>query len=415
MRQRQEVQEVLRGRGPTGGRVSGSPLPVGFRYGATEAAVKKPGRLDLGLIWCEVEATAAGAFTRNRVQAAPVLLCRERIGAGKARAVLANSGNANACSGEEGLSGAKRLTGSAAKVLSVDETTIFPCSTGVIGLPLPVERMEAALPALRAALGEDPEPFARAIMTTDTFPKLSRRSMRAGDREVHLLGMAKGAGMIRPDMATMLAFVTTDARIGAPALSRLVSEAAEASFNRITVDGDTSTNDTLLVLASGCSGGEPLEADAAALAAFGRALADVCRDLARQMVRDGEGATKLVDVRVKGASDDAAALQIARTVAESPLVKTAIHGEDPNWGRIAAALGRSPGYRGGRFSIALGGVWVAKGGLGTGPETEAPAHDVMKRREYEVLVELEEGPGEATVSTCDFSADYVRINADYRS
>jgi glutamate N-acetyltransferase/amino-acid N-acetyltransferase len=227
--------------------------------------------------------------------------------------------------------------------------------------------------------------------------------------------MGKGAGMIRPDMATMLAFITTDARVSPAGLSRLLGEAVEASFNRITVDGDTSTNDTVLVLASGCAAGEPLDDDPEAFAAFGRGLTEVCRDLARQMVRDGEGATKLVDVRVRGASTDAVAFEIARTIAESPLVKTAIHGEDPNWGRIAAALGRSPGYRGGPFSIAVGGVWVATAGLGVGPEAEKAAHQVMTGREYEVLVRLEEGAGEATVSTCDFSADYVRINADYRS
>lgn len=390
-------------------------LPLGFRYGAVEAAVKKPGRLDMGLIWCDVPATVAGAFTRNLVQAAPVLLCRERVAGGRARAVLVNSGNANACSGEEGLLGARRLIAAAANLLGSSGDEVFPCSTGVIGAPLPVDRMKAALPALRDALGEDPEPFARAIMTTDTFPKLAQASVSVRGREIRILGIAKGSGMIRPDMATMLAFLTTDAPVSAPALQGLLSQAVDATFNRITVDGDTSTNDTVLVLASGCAGGELLDGDSEALSAFGRGLTDVCRDLARQMVRDGEGATKLVDVRVKGAADDAAALQIARTIAESPLVKTALHGEDPNWGRIAAALGRSGAFRGGPFSIAIGGVFVACDGKAQGGQAESLAHDVMTGGEYDIYVELEEGDGKATVSTCDFSADYVRINADYRS
>jgi glutamate N-acetyltransferase / amino-acid N-acetyltransferase len=395
--------------------VSAPELPRGFRYAAVEAGVKKPGRLDLALIWSEAPAAAAGALTRNLVQAAPVLLCRERLARGTGRAILANSGNANACSGEEGLSGARRLTNSLASLLEVEPQAVFPCSTGVIGLPLPVERMEAALPALTTALADDPEPFARAIMTTDRFPKMASRSVSVAGRPLRVLGIAKGAGMMRPDLATMLAFVLTDAPIGAAALQRLLADAVEGSFNRATVDGDTSTNDTVLALANGRAGGEPLDEDPAGLAAFGSALSEVCLELARAMVRDGEGATKLVDVRVSRARDAAAALQIARTVAESPLVKTALHGEDPNWGRVAAALGRSGAYAGGPFQLSIGGVPVVRDGLGLGAEAERQAHAVMARPEYELWIELSEGAGEATVFTCDFSADYVRINADYRS
>ncbi|MBI5017433.1 MAG: bifunctional glutamate N-acetyltransferase/amino-acid acetyltransferase ArgJ [Deltaproteobacteria bacterium] len=391
------------------------PVPRGFRFAAVEAAVKKPGRLDLGLIACDEGASVAGTLTRNLVRAAPVELCQERLAGGAARAVIANSGNANACAGAEGLAAAQRLTASLAAQLSVPEAQVFPCSTGVIGIPLPVERMERMLPALVAALGDDPEPFARSILTTDSFPKVVGRPLDVGGREVRVLGVAKGAGMIRPDMATMLAFVLTDARVGPRTLQRIVFDAVESSFNRITVDGDTSTNDTVLALASGRAGGEPLDADPAALGTLGRALGEVCRELARQMVRDGEGATKLVDVTVRGARDDGAALRVARTVAESPLVKTALHGEDPNWGRIAAALGRSGAYGGGAFQIAIGGVPVARAGLGLGAESEARAHEAMKGQEYEVIVELEEGTGAATVTTCDLTAEYVRINADYRS
>ena len=389
--------------------------PRGFRFGAVEAAVKKPGRLDLGLLWTEAPASVAGVFTKNLVQAPPVLLCRERVASGRARAVMANSGNANACSGDEGLSGARRLTASLAAALGVSEGTVFPCSTGVIGLPLPVDRMEAALPALVGSLDEDPEPFARAIMTTDSFPKLSERSLDVGGTEVRVLGIAKGAGMIRPDMATMLAFVLTDARVGSGALQTILSEAVERSFNRITVDGDTSTNDTVLLLASGGAGGGMLDGEAEPLRALGQAVTAVCRDLARMMVRDGEGASKVVDVTVRGAASEAAAVLIARTVGESPLVKTALHGEDPNWGRIAAALGRSGAYGGGPFHIAIGGVAVVRAGLGLGASAEARAHRAMEQKEYEIVVELEEGRGEATVTTCDLTAEYVRINADYRS
>ncbi len=377
--------------------------------------MKKPGRLDLGVLWCDVPATVAGVFTQNRVVAAPVLLCRERLERGSARAVLVNSGNANACTGEPGLADARRLTEAAAAVLGVAPEAVFPCSTGVIGLPLPVARMEAALPGLPGALGEDPEPLARAIMTTDQFPKVSHRGIDLGGREVRVLGIAKGAGMIRPDMATMLAFVATDAPVGPAALQGLLDRVVATTFNRITVDGDTSTNDTLLLLASGLAGGEPLDGDPTGLAALEGAVRAVCRDLARAMVRDGEGATVLVDVRVTGAASPAAALQIARTVAESPLVKTALHGRDPNWGRIAGALGRSGAYGGGPFHLAIGGVPVVRAGLGLGAEAEARAHRAMEAAEYEILVSLEEGEGEETVTTCDFTADYVRINADYRS
>ena len=389
--------------------------PKGFRFAAAEAAVKKPGRLDLGLILCEVDAAAAGVFTRNRVAAAPVEVCRDRLTRGRARAVLVNSGNANACTGDQGLADARRLSDRLARAVGAAPEAVFPCSTGVIGLPLPVERMEAAIPALVSELGADPSPFSRAIMTTDRFPKTSGRQVAVEGREISVYGVAKGAGMIRPDMATLLAFVLTDAFVSPSALQTLLSRAVDSTFNRITVDGDTSTNDTVLALASGLAGGQLLDGNRDALGRLGEALREVCQDLARMMVRDGEGATKVVDVRVSGAVSDEAALSIARTVAESPLVKTAIHGEDPNWGRIAMALGRSAGYGGGPFSIAFGGIGVVRDGLGLGAEAERRAHEVMTGTEYDIGIELREGAGEATVTTCDLTAEYVRINADYRS
>jgi len=390
-------------------------IPKGFRFGAVEAAVKKPGRLDLGVILSETEAVVAGTFTRNLVVAAPVVVCRERVRRGTARAILVNSGNANACTGERGIADVRRITGRLGELFGLEAEAVLPCSTGVIGLPLPMDRMEAALPRLPGALGDDPEPLARAILTTDQFPKLSARAVVAGGRELRVLGIAKGAGMIRPDMATMLAFLVTDAPIGAGRLHELLSAAVERSFNRITVDGDTSTNDTVLCLANGAAGGRELDGDPAALELLGGALREVCRNLARMIVRDGEGASKVVDVRVRGAGDDAAALVIARTIAASPLVKTALHGEDPNWGRIAGALGRSGAYAGGSFRISIGGVVVAEDGLGVGPEAEARAHDRMTEAEYEILVEIRDGEGEAAVTTCDLTAEYVRINADYRT
>ncbi len=390
-------------------------IPRGFRFGAVEAAVKKPGRLDLGVILSDTEAAVAGTFTRNLVVAAPVVVCRERVRRGTARAILVNSGNANACTGERGIADARRLTERFGRLLELEGEAVLPCSTGVIGLPLPMDRMEAALPRLEGALGDDPEPLARAILTTDQFPKLATRAVEAGGRELRVMGIAKGAGMIRPDMATMLAFLVTDAPVGAGRLQELLSAAVERSFNRITVDGDTSTNDTVLCLANGAAGGKELDEDPEASDLLGGALYEVCRDLARMIVRDGEGASKVVDVRVRGAADDAAALVIARTIAESPLVKTAFHGEDPNWGRIAGALGRSGAYAGGSFRISVGGVVVAEDGLGVGAAAEAEAHERMKDAEYEILVEIRDGAGEAAVTTCDLTSEYVRINADYRT
>jgi glutamate N-acetyltransferase/amino-acid N-acetyltransferase len=390
-------------------------IPRGFRFAATQAAVKKPGRLDVGLILAGGDAAAAGVFTRNRVVAAPVLLCRQRLAGGRARAVLVNSGNANACTGARGLEDAARLAERLAQLLGTEGERVFPCSTGVIGLPLPVERMAAALPALVSALGDDPEPFARSIMTTDSFPKIASRAFSFSGREIRVLGVAKGAGMIRPDVATMLAFLVTDAPVSADALQALLRDAAEHSFNRITVDGDTSTNDTVLALASGEAGGPGLDADPEGLRELGVALTQVCRELARMMVRDGEGATKVVDVRVAGAASDEGALTVARTVAESPLVKTALHGEDPNWGRIAAAVGRSGAYQGGPLRILIGGVPVVEQGQGLGAEAEARAHECMTGKEYEIRIELQEGVGEAVVTTCDLTAEYVKINADYRT
>lgn len=389
--------------------------PKGFRFGAVEAAVKKPGRLDLGLLWSDRPASAAAVFTKSTVVAAPVIVSRRRALSGRARGVLVNSGNANACTGEKGIADAERLTAGIARVMEVGEDEVLVCSTGVIGAPMPVERIEARLPALSEALKSDTEDFSRAIMTTDTVPKVATRRMECATGVVTLTGVAKGAGMIRPDMATMLCFIATDAEAGAELLNRVLRGAVEVSFNRITIDGDTSTNDTVILLANGASGAPRLEDSPELAASFAEALESLCRELARMIVKDGEGVTKVVDVTVTGAASDEAAKKIAFTIAESPLVKTALHGEDPNWGRIAAAMGRSGRFAGGAFDIVVGDVLLVSDTVWAGAEAEGKAHEVMKRAEYPITVRIREGQGTATVTTCDFSADYVSINADYRS
>ena len=389
--------------------------PLGFRFAGVEAAIKAPGRLDLGLIVCDSDASAAGVFTRNRVVAAPVLACRRRVPTRSARGVLVNAGNANACTGDPGLHDAEALCAAAATELGVSPEALLPCSTGVIGLPLPLQRMTSAIPSLCHCLDTDPGPFARSIMTTDTHPKLASRAVKSAGGGFRVLGVAKGAGMIRPDMATMLGFLLTDATVEPELLQELLKQAVEQSFNRITVDGDTSTNDTVLALASGAAGTPSCDRDPESRQALAHALTAVCRELARMIVADGEGAGKVVDVWVRGAASEQAAVTAARTIAESPLVKTAIHGEDPNWGRIAAALGRSGAYAGGPFSISVGGVQIVADGLGLGEAAEAEAHQAMRNAEFDIEVSLAEGSAAAWVTTCDFSADYVSINADYRS
>lgn len=389
--------------------------PKGFSFGAVEAAVKKAGRLDLGLMWSDRTATVAAVFTKSTVVAAPVIVSRRRAALGRARGVLVNSGNANACTGEKGIADAERLTAGIARVMGVAADEVLVCSTGVIGAPMPVERIQARLPALSEALKGDTEEFSRAIMTTDTVPKVATMTIESAAGPVTLTGVAKGAGMIRPDMATMLCFIATDADAGAEVLSSALREAVEVSFNRITIDGDTSTNDTVILLANGASGAPSLEDSPDLAAKFGAALESLCRELARMMVKDGEGVTKVVDVSVTGAASDEAAKRIAFTIAESPLVKTALHGEDPNWGRIAAAMGRSGHFAGGTFDILVGDVLLVADTVWAGAEAEAKAHEIMKRAEYPITVKIREGEGTATVVTCDFSAEYVKINADYRS
>ena len=390
------------------------PCP-GFRAAGVVAGIKKNGRKDLGLIACDGPASVAGLFTRNRVQAAPVILDRERVGNGVCRAVVVNSGNANCCTGADGYQNAVRMARTAAAGLSVPEEQVLVASTGVIGEPLPVERIEKAFPALLGSLSaEGVGDFAEAIITTDRVPKVVSRQTQIGGRRVTLTGAAKGAGMIRPDVATMLCFLMTDAQVSAELLREFLSAGAERSFNRITVDGDTSTNDTILLLASGRAQAG-LES-ATARDAFQAMLDDVMLTLAKWVVKDAEGSNKLVEIRVIGAAGDADARAMADTIAHSPLVKTALFGEDANWGRILAAAGRSgAALDPSRVDVFIGPVQMVSNGSGCGKEAEASATRVLKTDEFGITVDLHLGAGRAAVYTCDLSIDYVKINADYRS
>jgi len=396
-----------------------SPLLVpGFRFAAGMAGIKTAGRLDVALIVADAPAAAAGVFTKNRVKAAPVLISQRRLRAGKAQAVIINSGNANACSGEAGMAAARATTKAVAKHLGCPESLVLPASTGVIGQVLPADKIAARVPDLTADLSPEGLPdVARAIMTTDTFPKTALVRGEIGGAPVTLAGIAKGAGMIHPDMATLLAFICTDAAVSPWVLKEALLQGLPHSFNRISVDGDTSTNDTLLVLASGAAGNPFLNHPAQAEAeAFTHLLTRVMAQLADQVVADGEGARHVYKVVVQGAASAADALKAARTVALSPLVKTAVTGNDANWGRIMAALGRS-GARldPARVDIFFGPHQVVNHGLGVGPEAEAAARGLMQAGPFELLINLNLGEDQDYCLTCDLTADYVKINADYRT
>lgn len=392
-------------------------MPKGFRFAAVEAAIKKPGRRDLALILSDRPAVAAGVYTTNRVVAAPVTLSRELMAAGCCRAVVVNSGNANACTGERGMIDARETIRLVGEGLGIEPGQIQVCSTGVIGVPLPMERLRISIPHLVGRVGSDSlDDVAAAIMTTDTFPKVSRRVVDLDGAGCTIAGIAKGAGMIQPDMATMLAFIMTDAAVERNWLDRVFREGVDRSFNSITVDGDTSTNDTALVLANGAAGNSVLTGASPCAGRFVDALNEVLFDLATMIVKDGEGATKLVTIRVRGAVDTEDARRAARAIANSSLVKTAFYGEDANWGRIFAAAG----YSGARLDQTKTDLWfddvqMVKGGLFTGGDAEERGTAVMKRPAFTVTVDLNLGPGEATVHTCDLTHEYVSINADYRT
>ncbi|MDP3480780.1 MAG: bifunctional glutamate N-acetyltransferase/amino-acid acetyltransferase ArgJ [Desulfoprunum sp.] len=390
----------------------------GFSSSAVAAGIRYADRLDLGLIYSDTPAVTAGVFTTNQVKAAPVVLDIERLKQGRAQAILVNSGCANACTGEKGMDNARKSSALIAEALNIPDVMVQLSSTGVIGEQLNIAAIEKGLEKLVAGLSaENFEQVAQAIMTTDTVSKTAYRTIVLGGKEVQIAGMAKGAGMIMPNMATMLAFVITDAQISFTELHSSLFNSVERTFNRITIDGDTSTNDMVLVMANGRAGNPWIDEESREdKQHFQDALEELLKELALKIVTDGEGATKTITIRVCGAKENKDAEQLARTVANSALVKTAFFGEDANWGRIIAAMGRSGvRFNPERVDIAFGDVLIVKNGLSLGKEIEAAATRVLKQKNFAVCIDLKDGAGCEEIYTCDFSMDYVKINANYRT
>ena len=391
---------------------------AGVRLAVRECNIRYRGRPDVMVMELAPGSTIAGVLTRSLAPSAPVDVCRKNLKSGKVRAIVVNAGNANAFTGKLGRQAAEATVKEAAKVFGCRPGEIFVASTGVIGEPLPAEKITANLLAIKEALKADAwGEAAAAIMTTDTFPKLATRSAAIGDATVTLNGIAKGSGMIAPDMATMLAFVATDAKIPADILQTLLSKGADRSFNCITVDGDTSTSDTLPLAATGqARHAKPKSAGDPILKPFREALDSLLTDLAVQVVMDGEGAEKLVTIDVTGAASAAAARRIGLSIANSPLVKTAIAGEDANWGRIVMAVGKA-GEKADRdkLAIRIGGVLIAAKGQRVADYDEAPVAKHIKGRDIRIEVDIGIGSGKARVWTCDLTHRYIEINADYRS
>jgi len=400
--------------------VTAKNIPRGFSFSSAACGLKKSG-LDLGLLVSESPAVAAAMFTRNQVVAAPVLASQVHLrqSRDRMRGIIVNSGNANCCTGSGGVAAAAATTLKVARELDkLHPTQILVCSTGVIGLPLRVEKILNAVPELvRARSGKAKAftQFTRAIMTTDTRPKWAAANCRIGDKTVRVLGCCKGAGMIQPNMATMLAFLATDAAISSPLLSQALRGAVTGTFNAITVDGDTSTNDTVAILANGKSGARRIVSANSDFKTFYTALENVCRTLALKIVEDGEGAQRVIEIEVRGAPSDRAAAQIARTIANSPLVKTALAGADPNWGRILAAAGRAGvPFDFKLVDIKLAGILVCRRG-GEYPFSENVAHKKMLAKYVPIVLDMHSGKGTARMWTCDFTGEYVNINASYRT
>jgi len=394
----------------------GVTAPKGFVASGIAAGIKKNGRPDLALLFSASPCAGAGVFTRNQFPAAPVRLSARHLASGRVQAVLINSGNANACTGPQGEQDALKMASLAARGLGIARRSVCVASTGVIGEPLPLEKIAGALPSLFPSLSrEGGHLAAEAILTTDTqIKQVAFRAEISGDA-VTLGGMAKGAGMIHPQLATLLAFVTTDARVDEQTLGRALREAMEESFNRISVDGDTSTNDMVLLLANGRSG-VTVPSRGKDYRIFADLLTQVCQQLAQKVAWDGEGATKRVTLRIEGARNRREAIQVANAVVRSPLVKTALFGEDPNWGRIIAAAGSSGvSLALSRISLWIGGAPLVVKGAAQGKEAEAVAARHLKERDIELCLTLGSGKGAVRYWTCDLSLDYVRINASYRS
>jgi glutamate N-acetyltransferase/amino-acid N-acetyltransferase len=400
---------------------STSSLPRGFLWGVVRAGIKASGRADLSAIIAPQTAAAAALYTTNKIQAAPLLIDRRHLAAngGRVHTVLINAGIANCATGEAGIAAAEQCCDAAAEAFGCAPEAVFPSSTGIIGVPLPVEKVRAALPALRAAVGDTADHFAgiaAAIMTTDTRPKTAHAIVDIDGRQVRIAGVAKGAGMIHPQLAaaphaTMLVYLCTDAAAEPALLERLLAEASETSFNRISIDGDTSTNDTVLLLASGAAGVTLNDENAGG---FAKALSEICTSLAKQIVADGEGATHLVELDIHGAASDADALRIAKAIAHSPLVKTAWAGSDPNWGRLIAAAGYSGAeVDPARIAIRLGDLLICERGGRSASFDEVAAHRYLSQPEFAVHIDLGLGNGACRFWTCDLTCEYVSINADY--
>ncbi len=396
---------------------AGEFLIPGFMFSGISAGIKEGEERDLALFYSVTPATVAGSFTTNRVKAAPVLVNKMRMRRKRCQAIIVNSGNANSCTGERGIRDAGAMADAAAEALRIPRELVMVSSTGVIGKPLPMDRILSHIPRLISNLS--PHGLinaAKAIMTTDTFPKVKIERCSIGQREIRICGVAKGSGMIMPRMATLLCFVMTDAAIDSASLQRALSYAQESSFGRITVDGDNSTNDTVLVLANGMAKNFPISPESAAHSRFQDHLTSVLHELATMVVKDGEGATKFIEVRVEGARSEADAKKAALTVANSSLVKTAFFGEDANWGRIAAAIGRSGvPINPNALDILLGDIPVALGGMATGEAYQEEASRMLKADSVVVTIRLHQGNAHTSIYTCDLSTDYVRINAHYRT
>jgi len=400
--------------------LSESSLPRGFRFAATACGLKKTGALDLALLSSDVPASAAAVFTQNLVVAAPVLISKAHLRAskGRMRAVVVNAGNANCATGAAGYAAAQSTVAEAAKRLNCAPSELFVCSTGVIGVSLPLEKIMRALPVIARHRRPSARSFAElslAICTTDTRPKTAAASFNIAGKRVHMVGCAKGAGMIHPNMATMLAFIVTDAAIAPSLLQKTLNAVSSRTFNAISIDGDTSTNDTVVVLANGESGASAIRPGTSAQRAFAAALEDVCHSLALQIVGDGEGAQRVIEIEVRGAKTEAGARRIAATIATSPLVKTAFAGGDPNWGRIFAAAGRSGvSFDPARVDIKMAGIPVLRKGQPLNFNERAASNKLLGKH-VPLVMDLHAGKAAARYWTCDFTAEYVRINASYRT
>lgn len=392
------------------------PAPRGFRVGGVASGIKKDGAPDLGLLVSDTPCAVAGVFTTNAFCAAPVTWDRRIVARGKTQALVVNSGNANCATGKQGVADCAEMAAITAKALGVGKSNTLVSSTGVIGVNLPMAKLRRAIPKLAHNLPEENwAEFAEAIRTTDTVRKLAGATITIGGKEVRLIGIAKGSGMIHPNMATMLSYVATDAAIEPDVLQAIYAPVADATYNSLTVDGDTSTNDSAMVLANGAAGNRPIGRTGKSARAFAEALESVCASLARQLVRDGEGATKLGVIRVEGAASLDDARKAARAIATSSLVKTALFGEDANWGRVACALGYSGAkVKPEKTDIAIGPMALLKQGRPI-KFSEARAKKILSKTEIEIIVNLNLGRHSATYWTSDLSYEYVRINADYRS